>query len=417
MNGKKPWTDELRDKLSQYDAKNVPQGLWDDIVNALDTNKGRMLPWRGIACAAAVLVALCGVGILWYGSDTDGNMKKPLSARMYKKSATNEPASEESTIEQEAENVVAAKSLSRTLLVMAAQNEGDSGGQEEQVKSVPNAEDKSDENKKHETETAKSIVVRKNSNGGSLLAENRDKADRKKQASNSTNHGMSVSLYASNLPSSLERKGDVQPVYMLMSDVSGVSPTVYPLRAVAYSNRNEPTKINVKHHHPVSIGVGVRYFFNRHWAVESGVSYMILESETKSGTDHSYAYTDEKVRYIGVPVSVGYQWIGTKRLSVYSSVGVQADFGISGKQESQYVVDEQPISEITTNSIHNIPVQWSLSAATGVQYNIVKRFGLYAEPGVTYYIDNGSSLQSSYNDKKLPLIFNLKVGLRYDFGK
>ena len=421
MNDKKPWTDDLRDKLSQYEAKNVPQGLWDDIAKSLDAKKGRVLPWRKIACAAAVVAALFGVGILWNANDVTGNKEQPVVAEMQKEPITPITTTEERVDESFVQHVAMSNRVA-SAAVLAIRKEYEDFVQEEKSQPITNAEHENADSKVSDTEATKSIVVKESGNGKSMLAENKVQSAVKGKERRSANRGISMTLYASNLSLSSVSLGNMQSVqnmvYMDYAPIApSMSPTINPLRAVAYSNRNETTKTDVKHHRPMSIGVGARYFFNSHWAIESGISYLMLESETKSGSDHSYTYTDEKVRYIGVPVAVGYQWLDTKRISVYSSVGVQANFGISGKQECQYVVDEQPIGGTTTTDIDDIPLQWSLTAAAGLQYNIMKNFGIYAEPGVAYYIDNGSSLQTSYSDKKLPLVFNLRIGLRYDLGK
>ena len=54
--------------------------------------------------------------------------------------------------------------------------------------------------------------------------------------------------------------------------------------------------------------------------------------------------------------------------------------------------------------------QWSVDASAGVQYNFSDSFGLYAEPGVGYYFDNGSNVKTIYKEK--PFNFNLNVGFR-----
>ena len=40
------------------------------------------------------------------------------------------------------------------------------------------------------------------------------------------------------------------------------------------------------------------------------------------------------------------------------------------------------------------PVQWSVLGAVGAQYNLSRRWGLYVEPGVSYYFDDGSPVQT-----------------------
>ena len=47
-----------------------------------------------------------------------------------------------------------------------------------------------------------------------------------------------------------------------------------------------------------------------------------------------------------------------------------------------------------------------------MQLNIVKQLGVYVEPGVKYYFDNGSMVQNVFKDH--PCNFSLQVGLRFN---
>ena len=60
-------------------------------------------------------------------------------------------------------------------------------------------------------------------------------------------------------------------------------------------------------------------------------------------------------------------------------------------------------------------LQWSVSASAGVQVNFTKQLGLYAEPGIVYYFDDNSGVETIR--KEHPFNFNLQVGLRFSFGK
>ena len=60
--------------------------------------------------------------------------------------------------------------------------------------------------------------------------------------------------------------------------------------------------------------------------------------------------------------------------------------------------------------IEEKPFQWSVNAAAGLQFNFSSLVGLYVEPGVSYYFDDGSSLKTIYKEK--PLNFNLNLGIR-----
>ena len=59
--------------------------------------------------------------------------------------------------------------------------------------------------------------------------------------------------------------------------------------------------------------------------------------------------------------------------------------------------------------------QWSLSAAAGAQFKITEKLGIYAEPGVVYYFDDGSNVNTIR--KEHPFNFNIQLGVRFTLPK
>ena len=58
-------------------------------------------------------------------------------------------------------------------------------------------------------------------------------------------------------------------------------------------------------------------------------------------------------------------------------------------------------------------LQWSVLASLGAQFNITDHFGIYAEPGVIYYFDDGTNISTIRKEK--PFNVNLQIGLRFGF--
>lgn len=59
------------------------------------------------------------------------------------------------------------------------------------------------------------------------------------------------------------------------------------------------------------------------------------------------------------------------------------------------------------------PLQFSVSGAVGAQLNATKHIGIYVEPGVAYYFDDGSDIQ---NDTKGESVhFNIQAGVRLTY--
>ena len=60
-------------------------------------------------------------------------------------------------------------------------------------------------------------------------------------------------------------------------------------------------------------------------------------------------------------------------------------------------------------------VQWSLGGTLGVEYRFIPQLGLYAEPGVRYYFDNGSNVQNYFKD--VPTSWSLQFGVHLHLGQ
>lgn len=59
------------------------------------------------------------------------------------------------------------------------------------------------------------------------------------------------------------------------------------------------------------------------------------------------------------------------------------------------------------------PLQFSVSGGAGIQVNATKRVGVYFEPGVSYFFDDGSSIQTIR--KENPFNFNMQAGIRLTY--
>ena len=73
------------------------------------------------------------------------------------------------------------------------------------------------------------------------------------------------------------------------------------------------------------------------------------------------------------------------------------------------------MQEEEVNAILSRPMQWSIGAKAGVQYNLNTLLSIYVEPGCSYYFDDHSSLETVFKDKVFD--FNLNLGLRFSVGK
>lgn len=157
----------------------------------------------------------------------------------------------------------------------------------------------------------------------------------------------------------------------------------------------------------------VDYYVSDRVSLETGFVYTNLTSDIRFGGDTHYLSGKQTLHYVGVPVNVKYRAYSWKKLDVYASGGILGEKCVSGKINKDYIIDGQK-RETEKADLSVKPLQWSLNVSAGVQFNISKLFGIYAEPGVSCYFDNGSSVRTIYKDK--PFNFNLNLGLRLKLG-
>lgn len=187
------------------------------------------------------------------------------------------------------------------------------------------------------------------------------------------------------------------------SIVAGVSSTGYMMTS------REPIYSDFRHRQPLTVGVSVSYGLGERWSLVSGVTYTMLSSRSQAA-DIINRYSREQIlHYIGIPLNLNYDvWQG-RRLSFYLSGGGHVEKSISGTmthtQSLNGVVESEQKDAISDR------LQWSLNGSVGAQYDFVKNVGLYVEPGVNYYFDNKSGIETIYKAK--PFNFGLRLGLRF----
>jgi hypothetical protein len=153
------------------------------------------------------------------------------------------------------------------------------------------------------------------------------------------------------------------------------------------------------HHIPIRLGLSVQYQLNNHLALISGISYTYLYSEWGKAFLKGGGY-EQMLHYIGVPLGVAWNLWSSKHFHFYLSGTVLLEKCISFKyrwQESQ-----------TVNSVR--PWQFSVRAAFGAEYAFTPQFGIYFEPSLGYYFNDGSSLRHYYKER--PFAPSLDFGLR-----
>ena len=179
---------------------------------------------------------------------------------------------------------------------------------------------------------------------------------------------------------------------------------------VKMSNTNKVVEHKMHHKFPVRAGLSVRYNFNNRFGVSTGLQYSYLASDFSWGSAKSYYAGNQKLHYLGIPVNLTYDIWSNDRFSIYASGGMSMEKCIDGSVTTDYILNGDFQTRKTEDATEK-RLQWSATAAVGVQFRLVSRLSLYAEPGACYYIDNHSSTDNIYKER--PFNFNFNLGLRF----
>lgn len=444
------WQKDIHDRLGSYE-KDAPEGLWEGISRELPKlNDGVMLTdkpqrtakfgmWRVAGVAAAASVALV-IGYNFLGNDTKDNiniatntLKHPNMLASNQKPLGNEPTdicADQTTHSADdllsEQPVLASASMEQPKLASASTEQPTlaNASTETDVKVISSKEENSSkeeyskkeengkENEQAEVKPEKredSRVLPKSQNDALLayndLTERRGSADASSRWTVST--GAMGGLGASGTTTAY---GD----YLVLASPGVMDAKDSPMLDMNTINRDIETKMEYDHHLPIRIGLSVAYALTDRLSISSGLTYTRLASDIKDASRESKYIGEQRLHYVGIPLNVSYKVASFRWLGLYGTAGVLAEKCVSGTTDEGYV-ENNTMKYTNTQDISSKPLQMSVNAGVGIQFDFVDNVGIYAEPGLSYYFDDGSALQTIYKEK--PLNFNLNVGVRFKLGK
>lgn len=160
-----------------------------------------------------------------------------------------------------------------------------------------------------------------------------------------------------------------------------------------------------KHHQPISVGMQVGFHLLPKLKLSTGLVYTKVSSDFISGVSDTRTVFTQDLHYIGIPLNLSYSVWEYKGLHTYVTAGGEGAVNIKNHTETDGEVKESKRDKM----------QWSTNASVGIQYDFIPQLGVYVEPGMKYYFDNGSQIENIFKDKKLN--FNIQFGLRFNVGK
>lgn len=181
---------------------------------------------------------------------------------------------------------------------------------------------------------------------------------------------------------------------------------------------NQP-EVNDSYTHkmPVKLGLTARYAFTNLLGIESGLTYSLLQSDIKRGSESTtgaWSSSDQTLHYLGIPLNLTFNFLNSRYVDIYASAGGMMEFGVKGSIKTTDHINNS-MTSTHQNAITPKGLLWSVNATAGVQVNVLPSLGIYVEPGMSHHFKNDRQPRSSYTDK--PTNFALGFGLRYTFRK
>lgn len=413
------WLNDIHDKLAHYEADEAPRGLWQDICQARAAQQvaqrkkaKHRIVWlwirRASAVAAVLAVVLTFVHLL--NKSEQSTVLKPLAARV---NAVNKQH------EQTHSGVVAQLQLNQDASVAALTH----------CRLKPHATmllpiDTIGQN---------ALAEKQNSKVGQETPSQQKQTTQQKLQQASEGH---VTKHENNIAYAPHRFAHHTPRFTLSAYTMGAltdASTIHskgdnylsstgpdyadwqddPVLGMLLYNQGKDITTQIKHHLPVKVGFSLAYSLNKRVSLEAGLMYTRLTSDVREGTESHYFTGQQTLHYVGIPLGVKCKVLMANRFEVYASSGVEVAKCVSGQTSKDYVLNNE-MKKTETTATTERPLQWSVKAAAGVQYNVLPQLGFYAEPGVSYYFKDGSSLRTIYKDK--PFNFDLHVGVRVNLG-
>ncbi|MDR1592925.1 MAG: PorT family protein [Prevotellaceae bacterium] len=150
---------------------------------------------------------------------------------------------------------------------------------------------------------------------------------------------------------------------------------------------------------PLSAKFIVRKDINTRWAIESGLSYTYLSTKYKWNRNT----VNQQLHYIGIPLNAICYVVSRPAWDIYTSAGGMVEKGVYASINR---------SDNRTTKANMSGLQWSVNGAVGVTYKLRKGVGLFFEPQIGYFFDNGQpeSIRTAGS-----VSFGLGIGLRFNF--
>lgn len=441
------WQKDIHDRMGNYEI-DAPEGLWDNISKEMgskgigsksmgeangdnkQTTKSATILQHRFQRAVGIAVAAClafVVGFYFYNSDdtTPTLADNSASQKTVTKQQYSNPISDNKDLDIDNNSSIGKdtedNTIKNTQKLLAAHGEVNGDANVEQ--SINNAPEN--------VATAESQSTASNNNIATATAnEEKPKAKSQKESAHNEDY---QDLWAKEEFDNVRKANSRTSKWQIGTSATGLAGTSVntrsigdlivatgsggydwegsPMLGIGIYNQGQEVKTEYKHHLPVRMGLNIAYALSDRLSLESGVSYTRLSSDMKDGTSTNFISGSQNLDYVGIPLSLKYKALSYGAFDLYAATGILAEQCVNGKTSKDFVIGGN-VKKTEQQNIHSRPLQLSANAAVGLQFKIADDIGIYAEPGLSYFFDDNSSLNTIYKEK--PLNFNLNIGFRYE---
>ena len=416
---KEDWTKQMKQKLEDHQME-PPAGLWEGISREMGFQTAPVVAPKSVAsrrwywAAAAAVLAIVGFFALYQFDTSEPQLvasSEPQLVANHEKAPTPVASDAQPSMPQEAPTLLAQAAPRHrhtpaaqqpALAVVSQQAAPEANPQEapadllqeptetipqdvasvsEPAPDAPNVQVQHEKKQTYLPEVVDPKEIRSKSNHSDKWTIALNGSNGLLMASNNIDNQMGIQLL----------KSDAYSIFTYQASYGGE----FLNHNGSYVSVNLPEQAEIKHKLPIRFGLTVQYQLNNRLALHGGISYTYLESEFKMPFAYDNSYT-QKLKYLGIPLGVSWQLWSQGGFGVYLSGGA--------------LIEKCVDSKMTKSEINERPWQFSLNAAAGAEYHFTRQFGLYLEPSLGYYFDDGTSLEHYY--KEHPLAPSLQFGLR-----
>ncbi len=400
----------IKDRLDSYE-ESAPEGLWSDIEASVfpkeKPRKAAFVPWMWLSAAAAAVAAVL---IVTNTLSNDPKEDRIVAQTDITPSSSVNPGDDPASSEELA-------SLLADADVRPVEPAAPGRVRSLPVKSVPENQASLEPEPEMAAEAEPDVVAEPGSEKVEE-AEPTVPVEQEQDRRVATNHdGEDWSGYMSatddgetGFLSRISMKASLAGAATQSQDVSNYDPAMFyygsgDTRSSGYTD--EPTRAfapmdplisassvetDTRHHRPVRMSLTFQMPLGGIFGVETGASYTLLRSTVTTTSGSTVNRNIQTLKYLGIPVNLTAGLYGNDWCRLYLSGGGMAEKCVSGEIK---------------------PLLWSLNAAAGLQVNLGRSLGIYAEPGLSYHFDDGSPVRTIYKDR--PLDFMMTVGARMSF--